>query len=539
MLECYIKLGWKGLPETNPLTYQACSMNMKCCEYDPRNCISAELTNGTNKLECYIKLGWKCLPVTNPLTYQACFMSMKCCEYEPRNCIQNTSFSSELTDGPNKLECYIKLGWKGLPITNTLIYYACFMSMKCCEYEPRNCIHNTSFSSELTNGPNRLECYIKLGWKSFPVTNTLTYQACSMNMKCCEYEPRNCIQNTSFSSEITNGPNKLECYIKLGWKSFPVTNTLTYQACLMNMKCSEYDPRNFISAELTNGTNKLECYNKLGWKGLPETNPLTYQACSMNMKCCEYEPRNCIQNTSFSSEITNGTNKLECYIKLGWKGLAVANTLTYQACLMNMKCCEYKPSNCIHNTSFSSVLTNGPNKLKCYIKLGWKGLPVTNTLTYQACLMNMKCCEYEPSNCIHSTSFSSEFTNGTNKLECYIKLGWKSFPVTNTLIYQACSMNMKYCEYDPKNCISAELTNGPNNLECYIKLGWKGLPVTNPLTYQACSMNMKCCEYDPRNCISAELINGPNKLECYIKLGWKGLPVTSALTYLACKHELL
>jgi hypothetical protein len=44
----------------------------------------------------------------------------------------------------------------------------------------------------------------------------------------------------------------------------------------MNMKCSEYDPRNFISAELTNGTNKLECYNKLGWKGLPETNPLTY-----------------------------------------------------------------------------------------------------------------------------------------------------------------------------------------------------------------------------------------------------------------------
>jgi hypothetical protein len=22
-------------------------------------------------------------------------------------------------DGPNKLECYIKLGWKGLPVSNT------------------------------------------------------------------------------------------------------------------------------------------------------------------------------------------------------------------------------------------------------------------------------------------------------------------------------------------------------------------------------------------------------------------------------------
>jgi hypothetical protein len=38
----------------------------------------------------------------------------------------------------------------------------------------------------------------------------------------------------------------------------------------------------------------------------------------------------------------------------------------------------------IHNTSFSSELTNGPNKLECYIDLGWRGLLITNTLTYQA-----------------------------------------------------------------------------------------------------------------------------------------------------------
>jgi len=30
--------------------------------------------------------------------------------------------------------------------------------MKCCEYIPRDCIHNASFSSELVNGPKKLEC---------------------------------------------------------------------------------------------------------------------------------------------------------------------------------------------------------------------------------------------------------------------------------------------------------------------------------------------------------------------------------------------
>jgi hypothetical protein len=38
-------------------------------------------------------------------------------------------------------------------------------------------INNTSLSSEL--GPNKLECYIKLGQKVLLVANTLTYWACS------------------------------------------------------------------------------------------------------------------------------------------------------------------------------------------------------------------------------------------------------------------------------------------------------------------------------------------------------------------------
>jgi hypothetical protein len=53
----------------------------------------------------------------------------------------------------------------------------------------------------------------------------------------------------------------------------------------------------------------------------------------------------------------------------------------------------------IHNIPFSSQLMNQPNKLVCSITLSWKGLPVTNTLTYWASSLvtnKMKCCEYAP-----------------------------------------------------------------------------------------------------------------------------------------------
>ncbi len=36
----------------------------------------------------------------------------------------------------------------------------------------------------------------------------------------------------------------------------------------------------------------------------------------------------------------------------------------------------------IHNTSFPSLLTNGPKKLECYKTLPLKGLPGRNTLAY-------------------------------------------------------------------------------------------------------------------------------------------------------------
>jgi len=51
-----------------------------------------------------------------------------------------------------------------------------------------------------------------------------------------------------------------------------------------------------------------------------------------------------------------------------------------------MKCCEYSPRSCIHNILFSLLMMYQSNKLECYITLGWKGLPVANALRYLASL---------------------------------------------------------------------------------------------------------------------------------------------------------
>jgi hypothetical protein len=77
------------------------------------------------------------------------------------------------------------------------------------------------------------------------------------------------------------------------------------------------------------------------------------------MKCCEYSHWRCIHNTSFSSKLTNGSKKLEGHIAQGWKGLLGTNILAYWTHLQIMnkvKCCEYNPYSPwshIYNTSFS------------------------------------------------------------------------------------------------------------------------------------------------------------------------------------------
>ncbi len=82
-------------------------------------------------------------------------------------------------NGPINLECYVALGLKFLPRTNTQAYYAQLYvakKMKCCQYNVKDFLHNTLFLSH-TNGPSKLECYVTIVWKGLPTTNTLAYYA--------------------------------------------------------------------------------------------------------------------------------------------------------------------------------------------------------------------------------------------------------------------------------------------------------------------------------------------------------------------------
>ncbi len=80
----------------------------------------------------------------------------------------------------------------------------------------------------------------------------------------------------------------------------------------------------------------------------------------------------------------------------------------------------------IHNTSFYSKIKNRPNKLECYIALGWKGLLPDNTIAYWAHLYvmkKMKCSEYGATTLIIMTLSIMTFStfngrNGLNKLLC-------------------------------------------------------------------------------------------------------------------------
>jgi hypothetical protein len=62
---------------------------------------------------------------------------MECCDFSPR--FTTLHFLCDLMCRPNKLEFYITLGWKGLPIINTVAYWALSKVMKkvkSCEYSP-------------------------------------------------------------------------------------------------------------------------------------------------------------------------------------------------------------------------------------------------------------------------------------------------------------------------------------------------------------------------------------------------------------------
>ncbi len=157
---------------------------------------------------------------------------------------------------------------------------------------------------------------------------------------------------------------------------------------------------------------------------MPQANTKAYWAHSYVQKkewYDEYCPWDHIHNTSFTLDLANAPNKL-IYRKgllamdkhssllglfIGSKKIIVsywqhtiffitseraqwANLLHYTRferlamdkyscllgpfiCLEKIECYEYCPWDHIHNTSFTLELANAPNKLICYITLGWKG----------------------------------------------------------------------------------------------------------------------------------------------------------------------
>jgi hypothetical protein len=92
-------------------------------------------------------------------------------------------------------------------------------------------IHNTSFSSKLVIGPNKLEGYTALSRTGFPGTNTLAYLAHSWatrRMKCCEY----------------------------GRRTFPATGALFFAYEYSRCQCH----KNFVSSSPKKKQKKLEYF---------------------------------------------------------------------------------------------------------------------------------------------------------------------------------------------------------------------------------------------------------------------------------------
>ncbi len=104
--------------------------------------------------------------------------------------------------GPVKLSFYgcnkfCSITSKGLcycqSIFKSFYKHTSLLSYRIKFHEPglRSHFHNSSISLELTNGANKLECYITLDRKGLPWTNTLTYRVRSQVVKkmICEYGP--------------------------------------------------------------------------------------------------------------------------------------------------------------------------------------------------------------------------------------------------------------------------------------------------------------------------------------------------------------
>ncbi len=147
-------------------------------------------------------------------------------------------------EGHNKLECYITRCLKSLQGTNITAYLAKFISYE--EYEvswiwPRGCIHNTSFSSLLMKGPNKLDCYITLRITAY----------LDKFISCEEYKvlwiwPLELYSRHFIFFATYEGHNKLVCFLTLDLQGTFTTAHWAHSYVMKNIKHCEYGPTIFI-----------------------------------------------------------------------------------------------------------------------------------------------------------------------------------------------------------------------------------------------------------------------------------------------------
>ncbi len=97
-------------------------------------------------------------------------------------------------------------------------------------------------------------------------------------MKCFEYGSRGRIHNNSFPSKVKNGPDNLVlCYIRLKGLDRDKTLKLIEPTCkFLRILFQGLYSKEVISFISLNRPNKLECYVTLGWKGLARANTKAY-----------------------------------------------------------------------------------------------------------------------------------------------------------------------------------------------------------------------------------------------------------------------
>jgi hypothetical protein len=79
------------------------------------------------------------------------------------------SYNNVYKTGDNVIKLFLFVTYGKTKYTKILFVLANFKAILIFEIKVWDCIHNTSFPSKLMNGPDKLECYITLGWKGSPV----------------------------------------------------------------------------------------------------------------------------------------------------------------------------------------------------------------------------------------------------------------------------------------------------------------------------------------------------------------------------------